>query len=68
MDVGGSVGELLTAGRVGVDDVRQDVEAIIGRTSEPLLGLLRERDGVAAQVLARRGLNLDRLRAQVLGA
>jgi ATP-dependent Clp protease ATP-binding subunit ClpC len=101
MDVGGSVGELLTAERVGVDDVRRDVEAIIGRPSEPLsphvpftprsrrvlehsvqeakqlgqefvgarhilLGLLRERDGIAAQVLTRRGLDLDQLRAQVI--
>jgi ATP-dependent Clp protease ATP-binding subunit ClpC len=101
MDVGGSVGELLTAGRVGVDDVRQDVETIVGRPSAPLsphlpftprsrrvlehsvqeakqlsqkfvgarhilLGLLHERDGIAAQVLVRRGLDLDHLRAQVI--
>ena len=101
MDVGGSPGELLTALRVGVDDVRRDVETIIGRSPEPpsshlpftprskkvlelsvqearqlshefvgarhiLLGLLDENDGVAAQVLAGRGLDLDQLRAQVI--
>ena len=100
MDVGGSPGELLTALRVGVDDVRRDVEAIIGRSPEPLsphlpftprskkvlelsvqearhlghefvgarhilLGLLGE-GGVAARVLAGRGLDLDDLRAQVI--
>ena len=87
---------------MSLEDVRSEVEAIIGKGhSEPtghipftprakkvmelslrealqhhhnynvtehiLLGLVREGEGVAAQVLVRRGAQLDRVRAEVLG-
>jgi ATP-dependent Clp protease ATP-binding subunit ClpC len=97
----GLAAEALAALGISLEAARQEIEAIIGRGTEPpsahipftprskkvlelalgeahelghehigtghiLLGLIRERDGVAAQVLVRRDIDLDRARQQVI--
>jgi ATP-dependent Clp protease ATP-binding subunit ClpC len=87
---------------ISLDDVRADIQSIIGQGQSPptghipftprakkvlelslrealqlghnyigtehiLLGLIREGDGVGAQVLVKRGATLDRVREEVLG-
>ena len=97
----GLAAKALAALGISLEAARQEIEAIIGRGTEPpsahipftprskkvlelawveahelghehigtghiLLGLIREGDGVAAHVLVRRGIDLDRARQQVI--
>jgi ATP-dependent Clp protease ATP-binding subunit ClpC len=76
---GGVAAEALESLGISLHVVRQEVEQIIGRgrealqlghnyigTEHILLGLIREADGVAAQVLVKLGADLNRVRPRVI--